>query len=109
MESVISDRRLSYKAGMDRPSRCDLHVHSIHPTDTGNYALRRARLGESYTPPRRVYDVCRRRGMTLVTISDHNTLAGALEIADLPGTFLSVEVTTRFPEDDVPLHVLVWG
>src|SRR5262245_11605764 len=109
MESVISDRRLSYKAGMDRPSRCDLHVHSIHSTDTGNYALRRARLGESYTPPRRVYDVCRRRGMTLVTISDHNTLAGALEIADLPGTFLSVEVTTRFPEDDVPLHVLVWG
>src|SRR6201999_4383776 len=24
-------------------------------------------------------------------------------------TFLSEEVTTRFPEDDVPLHVLVWG
>jgi predicted metal-dependent phosphoesterase TrpH len=94
---------------MDTRVRCDLHVHSIHSTDTGNYALRRARLGESYTPPRRIYDVCRRRGMTLVTISDRNTLAGALEIADLPDTFLSVEVTTRFPEDDVPLHVLVWG
>jgi glycosyltransferase involved in cell wall biosynthesis len=109
MKSVGVSRRLSYKAGMDVRSRCDLHVHSIHSTDTGNYALRRARLGESYTPPRRVYDVCRRRGMTLVTISDHNTLAGALEIADLPDTFLSVEVTTRFPEDDAPLHVLVWG
>jgi len=94
---------------MDTAARCDLHVHSIHSTDTGNYALRRARLGESYTQPRRVYDVCRRRGMTLVTISDHNTLTGALEIADLPDTFLSVEVTTRFPEDDVPLHVLVWA
>jgi glycosyltransferase involved in cell wall biosynthesis len=94
---------------MDTAARCDLHVHSIHSTDTGNYALRRARLGESYTLPRRVYDVCRRRGMTLVTISDHNTLAGALEIADLADTFLSVEVTTRFPEDDVPLHVLVWA
>ena len=46
--------------------------------------------------------------MTLVTISDHNTLEGALRIAHEPGTFLSVEVTTRFPEDDVPLHVLVW-
>ena len=94
---------------MDRRARCDLHVHSIHSTDTGNYALRRARLGESYTQPRRIYDVCLRRGMTLVTISDHNTLAGALEIAELPNTFLSVEVTTRFPEDDVPLHVLVWA
>jgi len=47
--------------------------------------------------------------MTLVTISDHNTVAGALRIAHEPDTFLSVEVTTRFPEDDVPLHVLVWN
>src|SRR5262245_25055704 len=47
--------------------------------------------------------------MTFVTISDHNTLDGALRIADRPGTFLSVEVTTRFPEDEMPLHVLVWN
>jgi glycosyltransferase involved in cell wall biosynthesis len=90
-------------------ARCDLHVHSRFSTDSGNYALRRARLGESYTEPRRVYDVCLRRGMRFVTITDHNTVEGALRIADLPGAFLSVEVTTRFPEDDVPLHVLVWG
>jgi glycosyltransferase involved in cell wall biosynthesis len=90
-------------------SRCDLHVHSIHSTDSGNYALRRARLGESYTSPERVYRTCRARGMTLVTITDHNTVEGALRIAHEPDTFLSVEVTTRFPEDDVPLHVLVWN
>ena len=89
--------------------RCDLHVHSIHSSDTGNFALRSARLGESYTAPDRVYDTCLRHGMTLVTISDHNTLDGALRIADRPNTFLSEEVTTRFPEDDVPLHVLVWN
>jgi glycosyltransferase involved in cell wall biosynthesis len=93
---------------VQRP-RCDLHVHSVHSTDSGNYALRRARLGESYTEPGRLYEICRRRGMSLVTISDHNTLEGAVRIADRPGTFLSVEVTTRFPEDDVPLHVLVWN
>ncbi|HLX21216.1 MAG TPA: glycosyltransferase [Gaiellaceae bacterium] len=90
-------------------SRCDLHVHSVYSTDSGNYALRRARLGESYTQPERVYRVCKQRGMTHVTISDHNTLEGALTIAHLPGTFVSVEVTTRFPEDEVPLHVLVWN
>lgn len=89
-------------------ARCDLHVHSIRSTDSGNYALRRARLGESYTTPERVYDICRARSMSFVTISDHNTLEGALRIADRPGAFLSVEVTTRFPEDDLPLHVLVW-
>jgi glycosyltransferase involved in cell wall biosynthesis/predicted metal-dependent phosphoesterase TrpH len=90
-------------------SRCDLHVHSVYSTDSGSYALRRARLGESYTPPERVYRTCRSRGMSLITISDHNTVDGALRIAHEPGTFLSVEVTTQFPEDSVPLHVLVWG
>jgi glycosyltransferase involved in cell wall biosynthesis/predicted metal-dependent phosphoesterase TrpH len=89
--------------------RCDLHVHSRYSTDSGNYALRRARLGESYTHPERVYRVCRERGMRYVTITDHNTVEGALRIGHLPDTFLSVEVTTRFPEDDVPLHVLVWN
>lgn len=89
-------------------ARCDLHVHSRYSTDSGNYALRRARMGESFTDPRRVYSVCRQRRMTLVTITDHNTLEGALRIAELPGTFLSVEVTTGFPEDEVPVHVLVW-
>ena len=90
-------------------SRGDLHVHSIHSTDSGNYALRRARLGESFTDPGRVYEVSLSRGMTFVTISDHNTVAGALRIAERPGAFVSVEVTTRFPEDDLPLHVLVWN
>jgi predicted metal-dependent phosphoesterase TrpH len=72
-------------------SRCDLRVHSIHSTDSENYALRRASLGESYTQPERVYRACKARGMTHVTISDHNTLEGALRIAELPDTFLSVE------------------
>ena len=88
---------------------CDLHVHSRFSTDSGNFALRRARLGESYTDPLRVYDVCRARGMRFATISDHNTVEGALRIAHLDDTFLSEEVTTRFPEDDVVLHVLVWN
>jgi len=94
---------------MDVCQRCDLHVHSLYSTDSGNYALRRARLGESYTAPERVYDTCMRRGMSIVTISDHNTLEGGLRIADRPNTFLSEEVTTQFPEDEVPLHVLVWN
>src|SRR5262249_21970678 len=94
---------------MDVCQRCDLHVHSIHSTDSGNYALRRARLGESYTDPMRVYRVCKARGMELVTISDHNTVEGALRIAHLPDAFMSVEVTTHFPGEEIPLHVLVWN
>jgi hypothetical protein len=40
--------------------------------------------------------------MDLVTITDHNTLEGALRIAHLPDTFVSVEVTTRFPGEEIP-------
>jgi glycosyltransferase involved in cell wall biosynthesis len=47
--------------------------------------------------------------MDLVAITDHNTIAGALEIAHRPDVVVGVEVTTWFPEDRVPLHVLVWG
>ncbi len=89
--------------------RCDLHVHSRFSTDSGNYALKRARLGESFTEPERIYRVALARGMDFVTISDHNTVEGALRIAHLEHTFLSVEVTTTFPEDGTPLHVLVWN
>lgn len=47
--------------------------------------------------------------MDFVTISDHDTLAGSLAIAHLPGTFLSTEVTVRFPEDGCRVHCLVLG
>lgn len=47
--------------------------------------------------------------MDFVTITDHDTVDGALEIAHLPGTFLSSEVTAAFPEDGCQIHLLVYG
>jgi glycosyltransferase involved in cell wall biosynthesis len=46
--------------------------------------------------------------MTHVTITDHNSISGALEIAHLPDTFVSEEVTSYFPEDKCKVHVLVY-
>lgn len=46
------------------------------------------------------------RGMNLVTITDHNRIDGVLEIAHLPRTFVSEEITTYFPEDHCKVHVL---
>jgi predicted metal-dependent phosphoesterase TrpH len=40
-----------------------------------------------------VYERARARGMDLVTLTDHDSIEGALEIAHLPGTFVSEEVT----------------
>jgi hypothetical protein len=64
---------------------------------------------ESFTEPLEIYRRCRARGMDFVTISDHDTIAGALEIQHLPGAFLSSEVTVEFPEDGCEIHCLVSG
>lgn len=47
--------------------------------------------------------------MQYVTLTDHNTLAGCLEIAHLPGVIFGEEVTVGFPDDDCKVHLLVWG
>ena len=90
-------------------TRIDLHLHSRASTDTGSWFLNRAVLPESYTEPSHAYATAKRRGMDLVTLTDHNTISGALEIAHHPDVVIGVEATTSFPEDGVPLHVLVWG
>jgi hypothetical protein len=63
---------------------------------------------ESFTEPKQIYRIAKQKGMSLVTITDHNRIEGALEIAHLPGTFVSEEVTTFFPEDKCKVHVLVY-
>jgi|WetSurMetagenome_2_1015567.scaffolds.fasta_scaffold52558_2 hypothetical protein len=47
--------------------------------------------------------------MSLVTITDHNTIAGSLTIAHLPDVVVSEEVTTYFPQDRYRAHVLVYN
>ena len=42
-------------------SRVDLHVHSRFSNDPSEWILRRVGAAETYTDPRTVYDLCRRR------------------------------------------------
>jgi glycosyltransferase involved in cell wall biosynthesis len=90
-------------------SRADLHVHSKYSDRPSEWFLRRIGSPESFVDPQALYRTCRERGMDYVTISDHNSISGALEIAHLPGTFLSSELTTYFPENGCKIHCLVWG
>ncbi len=91
------------------PARVDLHVHTKYSDRPSEWLLRRIGAPESFTEPLDVVRKCRERGMSFVTVSDHNRIDGALEIAHLPGTFLSNEVTTYFPEDGCKIHCLVLG
>lgn len=91
------------------PSRVDLHVHSKYSDRPSEWVLRRIGSPESFTEPMEVYRKCIERGMQFVTISDHNRLDGALSIAHLPNTFLSVELTSYFPENGAKMHILACG
>ena len=93
----------------ERVSKADLHIHSKYSDRPSEWFLRKIGAPESFVEPRALYDNCRARGMDFVTICDHNTIDGALEIADLPNTFVSCEVTTYFPEDGCKIHFLVIG
>jgi len=88
--------------------RVDLHVHSKHSKRPTQWFLKKIGCPESFTEPLQLYRIALSRGMTHVTISDHNTIEGALEIAHLNNTFISEELTSYFPEDGCKLHVLVW-
>ncbi len=88
--------------------KIDLHVHSSYSKRPSNWFLQKIGCAESYTDPLELYRIARERGMDAVTITDHNIIEGSLQIAHLPDTFVSCEVTSYFPEDRCKVHVLVY-
>ena len=87
----------------------DLHVHSMFSTRPSQWILQKLGCAESYASPQDIYAIAKARGMDYVTITDHNTINGSLEIAHLPDTFISEEITTYFPEDNCKIHILAWN
>ncbi len=88
--------------------RADLHVHSKFSKRPTEWLLRKIGCAESYTEPETLYRLAKERGMDIVTVTDHNSLIGSLEIAHLEGTFVSEEITAYFPEDRCKFHVLAY-
>jgi glycosyltransferase involved in cell wall biosynthesis len=88
----------------------DLHVHSRYSKHPSEWFLQRIGAAESYTDVEEVYRQAKARGMSAVTLTDHNTIDGALELRRLHpvDTFVSVEATTYFPEDGCKVHVLAY-
>ena len=90
-------------------SKCDLHIHSRYSARSEEWLFRRLDFPDSYTDPRELYGELLKLGMDYVTITDHDTIEGCLQISNLPHTFVSEQVTTYFPQDQCKVHVLVWG
>jgi len=86
-----------------------MHCHSTASQLSKLGVQRSLGLPECATPPEEVYALAKRRGMDFVTITDHDTIAGCLELADRPDCFVSEELTARFAGEPQAVHVLCYG
>lgn len=89
--------------------KVDFHLHSYASNVTDYYAANTFAIPESYSDPVATWHELRRQGMSLVTLTDHNSIDGVREMLDaqLPGVFISAEMTASFPEDGCNIHVTV--
>ncbi len=90
-------------------SRTDLHCHSTASAAAKLGVARSLGLPECATPPEDVRELALRRDMDFVTITDHDTIDGVIQIADDPRVFVSEELTAWFRGEPQAVHVLCLG
>lgn len=86
--------------------KCDLHVHSLHSGMCTTPVVSRI-CRESYNDPAEVYARLRKRGMDLVTLTDHDSIGAAEALRRHPDFFVSEEVTCRMPSGTT-VHIGVY-
>jgi predicted metal-dependent phosphoesterase TrpH len=87
--------------------RCDLHVHTTGSGMCNTPGLTRI-CRESYNQPEDVYHRCKQRGMSIVTVTDHDSIEAAEVLRKYPDFFLSEEVTVTMPSG-TEMHLGVYG
>ncbi len=90
-------------------SRCDLHIHSRCSARSEEWLFRRFDFPDSYSEPQELYRDLKGRGMDFVTITDHDTIDGCLQISEYDDVFISEQITTYFPQDTCKINLLAWG
>ena len=94
----------------ERPlARIDLHCHSRFSSRSELYLARTFGVRECFTEPHLVYREAKARGMTHVTLTDHDSIEGALQLTDFPDFTIGEEVSAFFPTEALHVHILVWG
>jgi predicted metal-dependent phosphoesterase TrpH len=76
--------------------RCDLHVHSIASGMCSTPILNRI-CRESYNQPAEVYTRLKQLGMSIVTLTDHDSIDAGEALRKYPNFFLSEEATVKMP------------
>ncbi len=87
--------------------RCDLHLHTI-ASGMFNVPGLRQLCRESYNPPDAVYNLLKQRGMSVVTITDHDSIDAAEVLRSHTDFFVSEEVTVKMPSG-TEMHLGVYN
>jgi predicted metal-dependent phosphoesterase TrpH len=87
--------------------RCDLHVHSIASGMCNTPILDRI-CRESYNQPAEVYTRLKQLGMSIVTLTDHDSIDAGEALRKHPDFFLSEEATVKMP-GGTEMHLGVYG
>jgi predicted metal-dependent phosphoesterase TrpH len=87
--------------------RCDLHVHSIASGMCNTPILSRI-CRESYNQPAEVYTRLKQLGMSIVTLTDHDSIDAGEALRKHADFFLSEEVTVQMP-GGTEMHLGVYG
>ncbi len=87
-----------------------MHCHTYHSGLTGH--MEAFEPMDCYSSPQALYDLARKRGMNLVTITDHDSINGCLAFLeknpDAQDFFIGEEVTVQVPEFKTNVHVAVY-
>ena len=90
--------------------RIDLHCHTYFSGKTNH--MKAFEPMDSYNTPERVYRTAKRRGMDLVTITDHDSLDGCLAFLDAhpdaTDFVTGEEVSVRLPQFGNTIHIGVF-
>jgi predicted metal-dependent phosphoesterase TrpH len=91
--------------------RADLHAHSYHSGLNGDLPFLKSR--DCYSSPESVYRTARARGMDLVTITDHDSIDGCLELLDshpdADDFIVGEEITCWWPGTRLEIHIGAYG
>lgn len=86
--------------------KLDSHVHTTHSGKATVFPFNHF-MRESYNTPEGVYATAKKRGMDLVTITDHDQISGALALGGRADVITGCEVTAEWPDIDLCVHLNV--
>lgn len=90
-------------------ARVDIHCHSLFSDQPMHWLFRKLGAKESYTPVEDLYRRQKALGMDFVTITDHNRIDGAVELAARHADcFVGCEFTVYFYREKAALHLCAY-